>query len=274
MTIPIGRFGVWRMISAITPGQAAQVEELGYGAIWVGGSPTGDLEAVESLLEATEAIPVVTGIVNMWRDEAETVAASYWRIADRHPDRFVLGVGIGHREATQEWARPFAKIDDYLDRLDGAGIPKDRMVLAALGPRALTVAATRTAGAHPYLTTPRHTAFARQSMGEAPLLAPEQKVVIGIDPVAARAAGRNIVSRYLGRVNYRNSLLREGWAEVDLADGGSDRLVDSLVLHGTADEVAEGLSGHLEAGADHVGIHVLGDDPLASYRDLSEVLFA
>lgn len=274
MDVSIGRFGVWRMVSAITPEAAQTVEGLGYGAIWVGGSPGGDLQAVESLLQATKRIPVATGIVNMWREEAETVAASYRRVEDSHPGRFVLGVGIGHPEATKEWANPFDKIDDYLDRLDGAGIPQGRQVLAALGPRALTVAAERTAGAHPYLTTPRHTRFARELIGAGPLLAPEQKVVIDVDTDRARTAGRQIVSRYLGRRNYVNSLLREGWAADDLTDGGSDHLVDALVLHGTVDQVAEGLTAHLEAGADHVGVHVLGDDPLSSYQELARVLFA
>ncbi len=274
MSVPLGRFGVWRMVSAITPSAARRVEDLGYGAIWVGGSPSGDLEAVGSLLAATDGIPVVTGIVNMWREDAETVAASYERIENSHPGRFVLGLGIGHPEATQEWASPFEKIDDYLTRLDRAVIPPDRLVLAALGPRALRVAAERTAGAHPYLTSPRHTRFARQLIGAGPLLAPEQKVVIDTDTDRARAAGRQIVSRYLGRRNYRNSLLREGWAEEDLAGGGSDLLIDALVLHGTVDQVAEGLTGHLEAGADHVGIHVLGDDPLPDYHELAKVLFA
>jgi probable F420-dependent oxidoreductase len=272
MTTSLGAYGVWRMISAITPELAEQVEELRYGAIWVGGSPRGDLEDVERLLEATERIPVATGIVNMWREDPETVAASYRRVSYRHPGRFLLGVGIGHREATQEWQRPFQKINDYLDRLDANGVPKEDLVLAALGPRALRVAAERTAGAHPYLTTPRHTRFARKTMGEDPFLAPEHKVVLDTDMKSARAKGREIVTRYLGRVNYRNNLLREGWTPEDFVDGGSDRLVDALVLHGTAGEVAEGLAAHHEAGADHVAIHVLGENPLESYRELAGAL--
>ena len=181
MTIPLGRFGFWQMLRNTTPEMAREVETLGYGAIWVGGSPAGDLVEVEALLDATERIPVVTGIVNMWREEAETVAASYHRVAGNHPDRFLLGVGIGHREATQEYRNPLAKIGDYLDRLDSAGVPRDRMVLAALGPKALRIAAERTAGAHPYLTTPAHTGFAREVMGEGVLLAPEHKVVLDED---------------------------------------------------------------------------------------------
>ena len=272
MTIPLGRFGFWQMLRNTTPEMAREVETLGYGAIWVGGSPAGDLVEVEALLDATERIPVVTGIVNMWREEAETVAASYHRVAGNHPDRFLLGVGIGHREATQEYRNPLAKIGDYLDRLDSAGVPRDRLVLAALGPKALRIAAERTAGAHPYLTTPAHTGFAREVMGEGVLLAPEHKVVLDDDAKTARAIGRKMVSNYLGRVNYRNNLLRSGWAEADLANGGSDALVDALVLHGTPDDVSSGLEAHLDAGADHVGVQVLGADPMPAYRRLAEVL--
>lgn len=272
MRIPLGAFGVWRTVSGITPEMASQVETLGFGAIWVGGSPGGHLDDVERLLDATERIPVATGIVNMWRDDAGPVADSYRRISERHPDRFLLGVGIGHRESSEEYHQPLEKMVDYLDRLDEAGVPKEGVVLAALGPKALTLAAERTVGAHPYLTTPRHTEYARQVMGPGPLLAPEHKVVLETDATTARAIGRPVVSRYLKRVNYRNNLLREGWTEADLADGGSDRLVDALVLHGTPDDVAAGLVAHLDAGADHVAIQILGDDPLESYRELSQVL--
>jgi probable F420-dependent oxidoreductase len=269
----LGQFGVWRMARAMTPGLAAAVEELGFGAIWIGGSPSGDLELVESLLAATDHIPVVTGIVNMWRDGPETVAASHRRVVGAYPGRFMLGVGVGHREATEEFQDPMGKIDDYLRRLDRGGVPPDEIVLAALGPKALTIAAERTAGAHPYLTTSNHTALARQVMGDGPLLAPEHKVVIESDPERARAVGRPVVARYLGRVNYRNNLIREGWLEADLDHDGSDRLVDALVLHGSAEEVVTRLKAHLEAGADHVGIQVLDDDPMPAYQALAGALF-
>ena len=273
MTISLGTFGFWRMVRNTTPDMAREAETLGYGAVWVGGSPSGDLLDVEALLDATERIPVVTGIVNMWREPAELVAASYQRIAVRHPDRFVLGVGIGHPEATAEFQAPMAKIDDYLNLLDRAGVPSDRLVLAALGPKALRVAAKRTAGAHPYLTTPDHTSFARDVMGPGPLLAPEHKVTLDSDPEKARATGRKVISYYLDRVNYRNNLIRSGWTEEDLTDGGSDALIDALVLHGTPEQVAVGLRAHLDAGADHVGVQVLGDDAMPSFRRLAEVLF-
>jgi probable F420-dependent oxidoreductase len=251
---------------------AGEIEAMGYGALWIGGSPPGDLEAIEDIIEATKRIPIVTGIVNMWREEAPTVGASYRRIAERHPDRFLLGVGVGHPESTTEYQSPVRKINDYLDQLVEAGVPNDRMVLAALGPRVLKIAAERTAGAHPYLTTPRHTRMARDVTGAETLLAPEQKIILEIDPDRARAEARMTVDRYLRLVNYRNNLLREKWSESDLEDAGSDALVDELVLHGDTRSVADGIRRHIDAGADHVCIQALGTDPIAEYRDLAEFL--
>lgn len=268
----LGQFGIWRMARNMTPDLAIAGERLGFGAVWVGGSPPGDLELVESLLDATDHITVATGIVNMWREAPDLVAASHRRLTERHPGRFLLGVGVGHREATEEFRDPMGKIAEYLDHLGQAGVPRDEIVLAALGPKALTVSAERTAGAHPYLTTPNHTSLARRVLGDAPLLAPEHKVVLDSDPERARGVGRPVLARYLARINYRNNLLREGWLEADLDHDGSDRLVDALVLHGTPAEVGTGLRAHLEAGANHVGIQVLDDDPLPAYESLAEVL--
>lgn len=272
MSIELGRFGVWRRVADIDPSMAREVEDLGYGAIWVGGSPSGDLERVEEIIAATERIPVVTGIVNMWREEAATVARSYQRVDARHPGRFLLGVGVGHPEATDEYRGPLEKIMSYLAELEDAGVPHEALVLAALGPRVLEIAAERTVGAHPYLTTPRHTRFAREVMGPGPLLAPEQKVILEEDGDRARTLGRKSVARYLRLVNYRNSLLREGWEEPDLDDGGSDALVDELVLHGGPEDVAAGIRAHLDAGADHVCIQAIGDNPLGEYREIGRVL--
>jgi probable F420-dependent oxidoreductase len=275
MAIELGSFGVWVRAPLLSPQLAPEIEALGYGAIWIGGSPPGDLELVEAVLDATDRIPVATGIVNMWKDDASTVGASYHRIEARHPGRFILGVGIGHPEATPEYRTPYEKSVDYLDRLDEAGVPVDRRVLAALGPRMLRLAGRRSAGAHPYLTTPRHTAAAREILGAGPLLAPEQKVVLDTDAERARAIGRPVVEKpYLGLVNYRSNLLREGWTEDDLNGGGSDRLIDALALHGDATTVAAGVRAHLDAGADHVTVQALGDDPLSSLRTLAGVLFA
>ncbi|HEX6444709.1 MAG TPA: LLM class F420-dependent oxidoreductase [Streptosporangiales bacterium] len=276
MAIDIGRIGIWLRTPQLSVEVAAGVERLGYTAVWIGGSPAGDLELAERLLDGTRHIAVATGIVNMWKDDADTVARSYHRIAARHPDRFLLGVGIGHPEATQEYRRPYDTIVSYLDRLDELRVPVDRRVLAALGPKVLRLAASRTAGAHPYLTTPEHTKQAREILGDGPLLAPEQKVVLETDAERARAIGRPKVQKpYLGLSNYVSNLKRLGWTDEDVAGGGSDRLIDALALHGDAETVARGVRDHLDAGADHVAIQALtaDDDPLSAYRQLAAALF-
>jgi probable F420-dependent oxidoreductase len=269
MTIELGKVGIWRRWDELTGDLAVEVERLGYGAIWLGGSPDGHLKIVSDLLAATEHIVIATGIVNMWKDDPETVAASYRRISAEHPDRFLLGVGIGHPEATKEYRKPYDVIVDYLDRLAEAGVPKDGIVVAALGPRVLRLAAQRTAGAHPYLTTPEHTREARALLGAGPLLAPEQKVVLETDPEQARAIARPTVELYLNLVNYVSNLRRLGWTDEDLVNGASDRLIDALAVHGDAAAVASGVTAHLDAGADHVTVQVLGPDPLAGYRELA-----
>jgi probable F420-dependent oxidoreductase len=272
MTIALGTIGIWQFTGNATPELAVEAERLGYGTVWIGGSPAGDLAQAEAVLDATERITVATGIVNMWTDEAATVAASYHRLEGKHPGRFVLGVGVGHREAISDYRNPYDKIVEYLDQLDDGGVPTDRRVLAALGARVLELSAARVAGAHPYLTTPGHTALARKLIGPDALLAPEHKVVLDTDADRARAIGRKVVKRYLGLVNYRQNLLRCGFSEDDLAGEGSDRLVDALVLHGDAETVARGLRAHLEAGADHISIQVLGGDLIPAYRALAEAL--
>ncbi|NIH77886.1 LLM class F420-dependent oxidoreductase [Amycolatopsis viridis] len=275
MALELGKIGIWRHWHQLDADLAREVERLGYGAIWIGGSPDGRLDIVDELLDATERITIATGIVNMWKDDAATVGASFHRIEARHPGRFLLGVGIGHPEATQEYQKPYDKIVDYLDGLDEAGVPVAARALAALGPKVLKLSAERTAGAHPYLTTPAHTREAREILGEGVLLAPEQKIVLETDPGAARAIGRPAVQHpYLGLVNYRTNLLRHGFTEADLDDGGSDALIDALALHGDIDSIARGIQAHLDAGADHVCVQALGDDPLPAYRAVSEALLS
>jgi probable F420-dependent oxidoreductase len=276
MTVDVGRFGIWRSRQGLSPHFAAEAEALGYGAIWIGGSPPGDLALVESMLDATQHIAIATGIVNMWSTPAAEVAESYHRIEARHPGRFLLGVGIGHPEFAKEYRSPYATMVDYLDQLDDGGVPVAGRALAALGPKALRLAADRTAGAHPYLTTPEHTRQAREIVGDGVLLAPEQKVVVDTDAERARAIGRPVVEKpYLHLVNYRSNLLRLGWSESDLDGGGSDALIDALVAHGDATAVAARLTAHLDAGADHVCAQVLtadGADPLPALRELSAAL--
>jgi probable F420-dependent oxidoreductase len=254
----LGTYGLWRGGAVLDADFARAAERLGYGTVWIGGSPAGDLRQAEELLAATERIVVATGIVNMWATPAEEVAPSYHRLAERFPGRFLLGVGIGHPEATREYRSPLETMVDYLDVLDREGVPKEGRVLAALGPKALALAAERSLGTHPYLVPPQHTAAAREAVGPGVLVAPEQKVVLDTDPVAARAVGRPVVDQpYLHLVNYLSNLRRFGWTDADFADGGSDELIDALVVHGDAAAVAAGLRAHVDAGADHVCAQVL-----------------
>jgi probable F420-dependent oxidoreductase len=273
----LGEVGVWSHIDLVGPDLAAKLEELGYSAIWVGGSPEGSLRSVERLLEATSSIILGTGIVNIWQDAPELVAASYHRLEQRFPGRFLLGIGAGHPEATTEYRKPYEALVHYLDELDIAQVPVTRRLLAALGPRVLQLAADRTAGAHPYLTTPEHTARAREILGPDGLLVPEQKVVLETDPAAARAIGRPAVARpYLQLTNYLASLRSLGFTDDDLAGEGSDRLIDALVVHGDADTAAAGLRRHLAAGADQVAVRLLtrpDEDPVAGYAELARALF-
>jgi probable F420-dependent oxidoreductase len=270
MTIELGKVGIWRLPSGLTPEITAEAEVLGYGAIWLGGSPDGDLGVVDQLLDATDHIAVGTSIVNVWKDDAAAVAASWHRISARYPDRFLLGIGIGHPEATQEYQRPYDKLVSYLDELDELKVPASGRALAALGPRVLRLSAERSAGALPYLVTPEHTRQARQILGPEALLAPEQKLVLETDPERARAIGRQRVQNpYLSLANYVSNLRRLGWTDADLADGGSDALIDALAVHGDAAAIARGVTAHLEAGADHVAVQVLNPDPLPALRALA-----
>ncbi len=271
-----GRIGIWRGDAAVSVQLAVELERLGFGTLWLGGSPDGHLEHAEELLEATSRLHVATGIVNIWKDPAELVARSYHRLEDRFGDRFLLGIGVGHPEATSDYRRPYAALVDYLDALDAAGVAQDRRVLAALGPKVLRLARDRSLGAHPYLTPPAHTRTARELMGPGPFLVPEQKVVLDTDPVAARAVGRPVVEKpYLGLVNYTNNLRSLGYSDADLANGGSDRLIDDLVAHGDVAYVAARLREHLDAGADQVTIQLLTAadvDPVEGYRSLASAL--
>ena len=253
----LGRFGVWTF-GVPQPDQVAEIEKLGYGAVWIGGSPKGNLEYVEPLLEATENLQLATGIVNVWTAEADELAQAYHRVEKAFPGRFLLGIGIGHPEHTEEYRKPYDVLVEYLDALDAQKVPTSRRVVAALGPKVLELAAARSAGAHPYLTTPEHTGQARNLIGNTVFLAPEHKVVLGTDAEEAREVGRGAVDFYLNLSNYLNNWRRLGFTEDDIAKPGSDRLIDAVVAHGDATAIAARLHQHLEAGADHVAIQVLG----------------
>ncbi|MBW8711556.1 MAG: LLM class F420-dependent oxidoreductase [Mycobacterium sp.] len=251
----LGRFGSFGR--GVTPEQAKDIEALGYGAVWVGGSPPTELEWVEPILEKTTTLQVATGIVNIWTAAAGPVAESYHRIDDAYPGRFLLGIGVGHPEANQEFRKPIDALTDYLDKLDEYGVPKNRRVVAALGPKVLRLSADRAAGPHPYLTTPEHTAQARELLGPDAFIAPEHKVVLTTDAEKARAVGRKALEIYLNLTNYLNSWKRLGFSDEDVAKPGSDRLVDAVVAYGTVDAIAARLKEHLDAGADHVPVQVL-----------------
>jgi probable F420-dependent oxidoreductase len=255
----LGRYGVWTFGAPKTE-QAIEIEKLGYGAIWIGGSPAADLEIVDPILEQTETLQVATGIVNVWRAPADEVAEAYHRIENTYPGRFLLGIGIGHPETNEDYRNPYDVLVEYLDALDAAKVPTSRRVVAALGPKVLKLAAQRSAGAHPYLTTPEHTGSARELVGPTVFLAPEHKVVSTTDAAEAREIGRQTADFYLGLSNYVNNWKRLGFTDKDVAKPGSDRLIDEVVAYGTPDDIARRLNEHLEAGADHVTIQVLGGD--------------
>jgi probable F420-dependent oxidoreductase len=261
MTKPnLGKFGVFGhhdLFRQVSPEQLQEIESLGYGAIWAGGSPAADLSWVDPILAATTTLQLATGIVNIWTADAGPVSESFHRIDKAYPGRFLLGIGVGHPEAGHEYKKPYDALTEYLDTLDQHGVPKDRRVVAALGPQVLKLSARRSAGAHPYLTTPEHTATAREVMGADAFLAPEHKVVLTTDAEKARTVGRKALEIYLNLTNYLNSWKRLGFTDEDVAKPGSDRLVDAVVAYGTTDAIAARLKEHLAAGADHVPVQVL-----------------
>jgi probable F420-dependent oxidoreductase len=253
---------------------AVEIEDLGYGTIWQGGSPSADLRLAEKLLSRTDRIVVATGIVNIWNSDPSELADSYFRIEQMHPNRLLLGIGSGHREATPQRARPLEAMTRFLDVLDERGVPLDRRVLSALGPRMLGIARERSSGTHPYLTVPAQTAEARAVLGPGALIAPEQTVVFDADPTTARTSGREFLANYLRLVNYTSNMLRADFVEQDVADGGSDRLIDAIVVNGDEAALARAVQEHLDAGADHVCIQVVpvADDPLPALRAIARQL--
>ncbi|HET7237321.1 MAG TPA: TIGR03620 family F420-dependent LLM class oxidoreductase [Actinomycetota bacterium] len=289
----LGRVGVWSFalesLSAAEEREAAaEVESLGYGAIWVP-------EAVDSreifshagwLLSSTERVVIASGIANMWaRDPA--AAANGWRmLSDAYPGRFLLGVGVSHAPSVarrgHEYRRPYSAMRDYIDAMDRAAssAPEPelapRMVLAALGPKMLGLAAERTHGAHPYFVPVEHTAFARARLGPGPVLAVEQTAVLEDDPSVARRIARGFAVHYLQTENYARNLRRMGWTDADVSGQGSDALIDAVVAWGDVDRIALRVRQHLDAGADHVCVQVVAEDELDpcldQLRDLAPAL--
>ncbi len=263
----IGRLGLWtgawvyaQAENAWTPEYdeaAAEAEELGFGALWLGSSPS--VGQAARVLDATRHITVATGILSIWDHTPSDVAAQTAEFARAHPGRFLLGLGVSHSALAKEYARPYSAMRDYLDGLDAAPdpVPADDRVLAALGPKMLDLAKTRSAGAHPYLVTAEHTAFAREHLGPDALLAPELKVVLDADRDRATATARDYLARYLALPNYTSNLLRSGFTEDDLRDGGSDRLLDAVYAIGEEDAVAAKVEEFYAAGADHVALQAV-----------------
>jgi probable F420-dependent oxidoreductase len=256
------RFGIWTTYRAIGVENAVQaarlVQDLGYGAFWLGGSP--EVDELRPLLEATETLVAATGITNIWVSDPATIAAEAAAIERDYLDRSLIGIGAGHPEATSDYTRPRHATIEFLDVLDAAPapLPRERRVLAALGPKMLDLAGERSLGSHPYFTNVEHTAFARDRLGSGRLLAPEVACVVDSDVERARASARNYAALYLGLSNYTNNLRKFGFTERDIADGGSDRLIDAVIPHGSAAEIAEVAHAHLEAGADHVCLQPVG----------------
>jgi probable F420-dependent oxidoreductase len=265
-----GRYGVWvpgRLWPA-DPSEiaeaATELEALGYGSVWIGGSPPDDLGLAEAILKATTGLTVGTSIIDVWRSDPTVLSLSHTRLRTTYPGRFYLGLGSGHApsaEATgQRYVRPLSKLRAFLEALDPA-VPVDERLIAALGPKALAVAAERTAGALPYLVPPQHTTDARRILGPERLLIPEQKVFLGTDEALARAVGRRRIADYLQLPNYLNNLRNYGLTDEDFAGEGSDRWVDMLVAWGDEDAVRKRVDAHLQAGADHVAVQVLPASP-------------
>ncbi|KOG40485.1 LLM class F420-dependent oxidoreductase [Streptomyces decoyicus] len=289
----IGRVGVWHgglgsVPAAIERRAAAEIERLGYGALWLGEGPAAK-EAFSHaglLLAATERITLATGIANIWARDAAAANGAAHTLAEAYDGRFLLGLGASHAPIVNlrghAYAKPFAAMREYLDAMDAAPYegpvadPAPARVLAALGPKMLELARDRTAGAHPYFVTPEHTARAREILGTGPLLAPEQAVLLESDPATARSLAREHHTRfYLELPNYTGNLRRLGFGDEDFAGGGSDRLVDAIVAWGDVDAVRRRVQEHHDAGADHVAIQPLATDRglgIDQLRELAPVL--
>lgn len=291
--VPMRRVGVWTgALDALPMAEAreaaAEIEALGYGALWlpeaVGRDP---LVAAAFLLDATTTITIASGIAGVYSRDPMAMAAAHKTLTEAAPGRFLLGLGVSHQPMVERmrgasYDKPLSYMRDYLAAMDSAPFaavgPAARppRVLAALGPRMLALAAEQADGAHPYFQTPDHTGMARMALGPGKLLAPEQMVVLDPDADSARAKARVQIAVYLGLPNYTNNLRRFGFGDDDFAAGGSDRLVDAIVAWGDIDAITKRVEEHLAAGADHVAVQVLTGDyrtvPRAEWRKLAPAL--
>jgi probable F420-dependent oxidoreductase len=273
-----GEYGAWtsyRAIGAENAGAAAAAAEAaGMGTFWLGGSPR--LAEVRPLLEGSEKLTIGTSIVNIWGYDPADLAREYAELEADFPGRVCVGIGVGHPEATSDYKRPLTAMERFLDGIDGAPqpIPNERRILAALAPKMLATSARRSLGTIPYFSSVDHTRFARQSVGPDKLVICELACVIDEDVERARALARKYAQMYLALRNYTNALIEHGFSEADIADGGSDRLIDHVIPHGSAAEVAAAVRAHVEAGADHVALQSLGGEgiPAAEWQALAAAL--
>ena len=291
----LGRVGVWSFaLEAQTAAEereaAAEIESLGFPAIWVPESVTSRevFSHAAWLLAATEQPVVASGIANIWARDPVAMANGWRMLTDAYPNRFLLGIGVSHAPSIARrggrYERPWTHMREYLDAMDRAASSapepeaEPRRVLAALGPRMLELAAERSLGAHPYFVPVEHTAFARTRLGPEPVLAVEQTVVLESDPSEARAIARRFAVHYLQTANYANNLKRMGWTEADVGGAGSDAVIDAVVAWGDVDRIANRVRAQLDAGADHVCVQVVSDDEndvcLPQLREPSAALLA
>ncbi len=290
--VDIGKYGIWygsidALSTADSRRAATIVEKLGFSTLWVAEAVGRDpFVSSANLLNATTTLKLATGIANIYARDPMTMVAGQKTLAEAFPDRFLLGLGVSHSHLVagvrkHDYSKPLSYMDSYLDRMDKSrfmarGPEHDPgRVLAALGPKMLELSATKANGAHPYFTTPDHTKFARDTMGADALLAPEQMVVFDTDPTTARATARKGMKIYLGLPNYYNNLRRCGFTESDWEGEGSDRLVDAIVAWGTPEKIAARVNEHVDAGADHVCVQVLLDEPVMpepEWRSLAAAL--
>jgi probable F420-dependent oxidoreductase len=273
-----GDFGVWtsfRRIGEENAGEAARIaEEAGFGTFWLGGSPR--VANLRPLLEGSERLVVSTSIANIWSDDPVEMTREFAALEADFPGRVCVGIGVGHPEATSDYKRPRRALEAFLDGIDAAAepIPTDRRIIAALGPKMLAMSARRSLGTIPYFTSVDHTRFARQTVGPDALVIPELACVLDEDVERARATARRYAKLYLGLSNYTNALLEHGFEQGDIEDGGTDRLIDHVIPHGTAAEVADAARAYVEAGADHVALQPLGEPgiPAADWSQLAAAL--
>lgn len=272
--LDLGRLGIWTTSIRFTPGKealeaACELEELGFRTIWIpGGMDDGVLASIDALLEATQKVQFATGIINIWKHEAADVAAWFGKKSAEHQGRLLLGLGVSHGPAIGDaWSKPVSKMREFLDGLNVAGMPAERLCLAALGPKMLALAAERTAGAHPYMVTTHHIAGARKILGPNALLAPELGVVFETNPGKAREIARELVKHYAMLPNYANNWRREGFSshEIDTLD---DRLIDAVIAWGDLDAIKARIDAYHVAGADHVCIQAISSGGFAA--DLSK----